>query len=229
MSELKRQTQLFAAMLTIFVFLTVSCAPDPDGQKGASLETEEQLAARVAEFGDGLYGLLVTQRGDILLRLEFEKAPLTVANFVGLAEGKKDSSRGKGVRFYDGLKFHRVIDKFMIQGGDPRGNGRGGPGYEFPDEFHPDLKHNGPGVLSMANAGRNTNGSQFFITHVATPHLNGKHTVFGRVVNGQEVVNAIRQGDTINRVAIIRAGEKAGDFVADQETFERLLLQTKRK
>ncbi|MBU0674517.1 MAG: peptidylprolyl isomerase [Proteobacteria bacterium] len=195
----------------------------------ATLYTESQLAAKVIEFGDGLYAMLDTSKGEILLRLEFEKVPMTVVNFVGLAEGTIKTNRGEGVRFYDGLKFHRVIKKFMIQGGDPRGNGSGGPGYEFPDEFHPQLLHRGPGILSMANAGRNTNGSQFFITHGSTPTLNRLHSIFGRVVEGQEVVNLIDKGDRIRRVSIIRAGEKARDFVADQATFDRLVQQAKKK
>ncbi|MDP2267624.1 MAG: peptidylprolyl isomerase, partial [Deltaproteobacteria bacterium] len=159
-------------------------------------------------LADGLYAKLITSKGDILIKLEFEKTPLTVANFVGLAEGAKDSNRGPRSRFYDGLTFHRVIPNFMIQGGDPAGNGTGGPGYKFPDEIDATLKHDVPGVLSMANAGPGTNGSQFFITHVKTPWLDGKHTVFGHVVEGQEVVNAIRQGDAIKTVNIIRTGDK---------------------
>jgi peptidyl-prolyl cis-trans isomerase B (cyclophilin B) len=133
-----------------------------------------------------------TSRGTIKLKLHDDKAPKTVANFEKLAkEG-----------FYNGLKFHRVIDNFMIQTGCPQGTGTGGPGYKFADEFHPDLKHSGPGVLSMANAGPNTNGSQFFITHVATPWLDGKHSVFGQVTEGQDVVNAIKQGDVMKSVTI---------------------------
>jgi peptidyl-prolyl cis-trans isomerase B (cyclophilin B) len=133
-----------------------------------------------------------TDKGTIRLELHAEKTPNTVANFEKLAaEG-----------FYDGIPFHRVIKDFMIQGGCPRGDGTGGPGYVFEDEFHPELKHDGPGVLSMANAGPNTNGSQFFITHVATPWLDGKHSVFGRVLDGQEVVNAIAQGDVMRKVTI---------------------------
>jgi peptidyl-prolyl cis-trans isomerase B (cyclophilin B) len=136
--------------------------------------------------------VIETTRGTIKLQLHADKAPRTVANFEKLARAG----------FYDGLKFHRVIADFMIQTGCPQGTGRGGPGYTFPDEFHPDLKHDGPGVLSMANAGPNTNGSQFFITHVATPWLDGKHSVFGRVIEGQDVVNAIRQGDRMERVTV---------------------------
>lgn len=175
------------------------------------------------KLADGLYAKLVTSKGDILISLEFEKTPLTVANFVGLAEGTKDSNRGHGIHFYDGLTFHRVIPDFMIQGGDPARNGTGGPGYKFPDEIDSTLKHDAPGVLSMANAGPGTNGSQFFITHVATPWLDGKHTVFGHVVEGQNVVNAIRQGDTIMSISIIRSGIKAIAFKADQDSFDLLL------
>jgi peptidylprolyl isomerase len=127
-----------------------------------------------------------------------------------------------GKPFYDGLTFHRVIAEFMIQGGDPQGTGSGGPGYRFPDEIDDTLKHDGPGVLSMANAGPDTNGSQFFITHVATPWLDGKHTVFGRVVSGQDVVNAVKQGDKIEAVTIIRNGQGAGAFKADQAAFDAL-------
>jgi len=189
-----------------------------------TLTTGESIASEKLQLTDGLYAKLITSQGDILVQLEFEKTPVTVANFVGLAEGTKDSNRGKGVRFYDGLTFHRVIPNFMIQGGDPAGNGRGGPGYAFPDEIDPTLKHN-PGVLSMANAGPGTNGSQFFITHVKTPQLDGKHTVFGHVVEGQNVVNAIRQGDTIKNISIIRIGSKATAFKADQDSFDVLLAK----
>ncbi len=169
---------------------------------------------------DGLYAKMVTSKGDILLKLEFEKTPLTVCNFVGLAEGTIKSNRPAGTKYYDGLKFHRVIADFMIQGGCPQGTGTGGPGYQFADEIDPSLKHDGAGVLSMANAGPGTNGSQFFITHNATPWLDGKHTVFGKVVEGQDVVNQIRQGDKIVRVEIQRVGEKATAFKTDQAAFD---------
>ena len=174
---------------------------------------------------EGLYAKLVTSKGDILISLEFEKAPLTVANFVGLAEGTKESNRGQSARFYDGLTFHRVLPHFMIQGGDPQGNGSGGPGYKFPDEFDDTLTHDGPGVLSMANAGPDTNGSQFFITQAKTPWLDGKHTVFGRTVEGQNVVNSIGAGDIIKTIEIIRIGDKAEAFKADQASFDALLAQ----
>ena len=173
-----------------------------------------------AALGDGLFARISTTRGDIVVRLDFERTPLTVCNFVALAEGNMNVTRGKP--YYDGLVFHRVIANFMIQGGCPLGTGTGGPGYRFRDEIVPGLRHSGPGILSMANAGPGTNGSQFFITHVATPWLDGAHTVFGRVVNGQNVVNTIRQGDRINRITIIRNGEKANAFRADQEAFDAL-------
>lgn len=159
---------------------------------------------------DGIYARFSTPKGEITLKLEHEKTPLTVANFVGLAEGKiENKAKDAGQPYYDGLSFHRVIADFMIQGGDPTGSGAGGPGYKFVDEIHPDLKHNKAGVLSMANAGPGTNGSQFFITHGATPWLDGKHTVFGSVVEGMEVVNAIKQGDKMDKVEIIRQGAEA--------------------
>jgi peptidyl-prolyl cis-trans isomerase B (cyclophilin B) len=137
--------------------------------------------------------VIETNRGTIRLQLHDDKVPKTVANFEKLA--------GQG--FYNGLKFHRVINDFMVQTGCPQGTGTGGPGYKFADEFHKELRHDGPGVLSMANAGPNTNGSQFFITHVATPWLDGKHSVFGRVIEGQDVVNAIKQGDKMEKVTVV--------------------------
>jgi len=168
-----------------------------------------------SNLSDGIYAEMETSKGKILLKLDYEKTPLTVANFVGLAEGKiKNNAKAAGVKFYDGLKFHRVIPNFMVQGGDPDGTGRGGPGYKFRDETSPQDNFSGPGVLAMANAGPGTNGSQFFITHVATPWLNGKHTIFGNVVTGMDVVNTIQGGDIIVSVKIIRVGTVANKFDA---------------
>ncbi|PKV49987.1 peptidylprolyl isomerase [Aquimarina sp. MAR_2010_214] len=168
---------------------------------------------------EGLYAKFNTSKGSILVNLEYKKTPGTVGNFVGLAEGTiENQAIPQGKPYYNGLKFHRVIADFMIQGGDPQGTGAGGPGYQFDDEIHSDLKHDGPGVLSMANAGPGTNGSQFFITHVETSWLDGKHTVFGKVVEGLEVVNTIEQGDEIESVEIQRVGAEAEDFNA-VETF----------
>jgi peptidylprolyl isomerase len=182
-------------------------------------------------LGDGLFACISTGKGDIYVQLEYEKTPLTVTNFVALAEGKMTAAGGKP--FYDGLTFHRVISRangdeqdFMIQGGDPNGNGSGGPGYKFPDEIDVSLTHAQPGMLSMANAGPGTNGSQFFITIAPTPWLDGKHTVFGRVVRGQDVVNSIKQGDKINRITIIRNGVAAQAFKPTQATFDALLTKT---
>lgn len=174
---------------------------------------------------DGLYAEIQTNRGKIVAELYYQKAPLTVTNFVALAEGKMTKATRKG-RYYDGLKFHRVIPDFMIQGGCPQGTGRGGPGYQFEDEVNTGLRHTGPGILSMANAGPATNGSQFFITHKATPWLDGKHTVFGKVVEGQGVVNKIRKDDLIQSMTIVRQGAEAEGFVATQATFDRLRGKT---
>lgn len=172
---------------------------------------------------DGIYAKFHTPKGEILIRLEHEKTPGTVGNFVALAEGNlENSAKPQGTPYYNGLKFHRVISDFMIQGGCPQGSGMGNPGYKFDDEFHPDLKHDAPGKLSMANAGPGTNGSQFFITHTPTPHLDGKHTVFGHVITGQEVVDSIAQGDKMDKIEIIRQGDEAQSWNAVEafRTFE---------
>ena len=211
-----KQMRCFSCIAVVFLLFIFAAAE--------SISSEKKL-----QLADGLYAKVVTSKGDILIRLEFDRAPLTVVNFVGLAEGTKNSNRGKSVRFYDGLTFHRVIPDFMIQGGDPDGNGTGGPGYQFPDEINSALRHDIPGVLSMANAGPGTNGSQFFITHTKTPWLDGKHTVFGHVIQGQNIVNAIRQGDTIQKINIIRIGAKAIAFKADQDSFDALLAKYKRE
>jgi len=166
-------------------------------------------------MNNGLYAKFNTTKGEILVNLEFEKAPGTVGNFVALAEGNMENQvKPQGTPYYDGLQFHRVIADFMIQGGCPQGTGTGNPGYAFEDEFHPELKHDKPGVLSMANSGPASNGSQFFITHIETPWLDNKHSVFGNVVEGQDIVDTIAQSDILTSVEIIRVGEAAEKFNA---------------
>jgi cyclophilin family peptidyl-prolyl cis-trans isomerase len=164
----------------------------------------------------GIFAEIETSKGKIVIQLEYQKTPVTVANFISLAEGTNASvadEKLKGKPFYNGLKFHRVIADFMIQGGDPQGNGSGGPGYSFKDEFSSD-RFDKAGILAMANAGPNTNGSQFFITHKETPHLNDRHSIFGHVTTGQDVVNKIAQDDVINKIIIVRKGTDAKKFDA---------------
>ena len=166
---------------------------------------------------DGIYANFKTTKGDIMVQLEYEKVPMTVANFVGLAEGNLEYDTVKITKpFYDGVVFHRVVPNFVIQAGQPANTNGSGPGYRFPDEFDSTLKHTGPGILSMANAGPGTNGSQFFITKNAAPHLDFRHSVFGHVISGQDVVEKIEQSvDTIRTVEIIRVGKKAKKFKAN--------------
>jgi cyclophilin family peptidyl-prolyl cis-trans isomerase len=179
-----------------------------------------------SDLSDGLYADLETSKGNIILELYYEQVPTTVSNFVALAEGNHPvvDDQHEGKRYYDGLKFHRVIEDFMIQGGDPTGTGSGGPGYQFDDEFNEELKHDGPGVLSMANSGPGTNGSQFFITHVETPWLDGKHSIFGKVNSGQDVVDEIEQDDIIKTVKVVRIGEAAKSFNAPKN-FENYISE----
>ena len=205
--------------ITFLIIATAAAAAiilTGDSEKGKKMNA---ISAELQK--DGIYAVIDTNKGDIVVELFYKETPMTVCNFVGLAEGTLDAAKGKP--FYDGLTFHRVIANFMIQGGDPDGKGTGGPGYRFPDEFVDNLKHNTAGILSMANAGPGTNGSQFFITHVPTPWLDGKHTVFGRVVKGQDVVNKITQGDRMNSVSIIRKGADAQRFTATQKDFNTYL------
>ena len=173
-----------------------------------------------SKLSKGLYAEIKTNKGDIMVNLNFKETPITVANFVSLSEGKNKEVSPKYYKkkYYDGLIFHRVIDNFMIQGGCPQGTGMGDPGYKFKDEFNENLTHDGPGILSMANSGPNSNGSQFFITHKETPWLDGRHSVFGKVIDstGIEVVNLIKQNDTIENISIIRVGREARSFKASK-------------
>ena len=205
-----RQMNLIALLSAMFVFF--SC----NSQKKA-----------YKDLGDGLFADIETTKGHIVVKLNYKEVPTTVANFVTLAEGKNNFVKVeyKGKPFYNGTIFHRVIDGFMIQGGDPTGTGMGDPGYRFEDEFVPSLKHSKKGILSMANSGPNTNGSQFFITQVPTPHLDGRHTVFGETVKGEEVIDAIakapRNGQDrpnedikIKNITIVANGKDAQKFDA---------------
>lgn len=199
----------FSLSILAMLMYTVGYAQAPGTTAPASTENPNWAKT------DGIYAVFTTSKGKIVCELEYKKIPMTVGNFVSLCEGKNPKTKvNQGKPFYDGLKFHRVIANFMIQGGDPMGSGMGDPGYKFPDEFDQSLRHTGPGILSMANAGPGTNGSQFFITHVATPWLNDKHTIFGHVVEGQSVVNAIAQGDTMYTVRIVRVGKAAKEYNA---------------
>ena len=228
------------AMFAVSITAMAQKGKTGKGNSGAKPKKEQKstmtnqniqtLPPAYAALPDGMYAEMKTNKGIIVIKLHFDQTPITVCNFVGLAEGKiSNKSKELGVPYYNGLKFHRVIADFMIQGGDPQGNGTGGPGYQFTDEFVPTLKHDGPGVLSMANAGPGTNGSQFFITHVATPWLDGMHTVFGKVVTGQDVVNAIKQDDIIETLTIYRKGDAANAFKADDETMKKLMDAMKAK
>jgi peptidyl-prolyl cis-trans isomerase A (cyclophilin A) len=202
------------AILLSFVAIFMSC----------------NTSSSTAKLGDGLYAEIKTNKGTIITELYYQKAPVTVANFVTLAEGKNKfvSTEYKGKKYYNGVKFHRVIKDFMIQTGDPSGTGSGTPGYKFKDEIVEDLKHSDAGYLSMANAGPGTNGSQFFITHKATPWLDGMHTVFGKVIEGMDVVNNIEQGDEIESVKIIAKGSQAKKFKAEK-VFEDYLNEFSKK
>lgn len=204
--------------MKIINLLQITCLTLIVGLAGAQTNNKNKVKMEknfLEKQTDGMYAHINTNKGDIFLMLEMKKTPITVANFVGLAEGKiANDKKPAGTPFYDGLKFHRVIPNFMIQGGCPLGNGQGGPGYKFDDEIDSTLKHIGPGILSMANSGPNTNGSQFFITHVKTDWLDGKHTVFGHVIEGQEVVNKIQGNDTLVSLTILRKGNEAKAFDA---------------
>jgi cyclophilin family peptidyl-prolyl cis-trans isomerase len=201
------------ALLTFFSLLL------PAGFSAEDIPTEPETDT--PDLPDGLYARMTTSRGEITIHLYPDQAPLTVANFVGLAEGSLNRET-PGTPFYDDLTFHRVVPDFIIQGGDPKGNGSGGPGYIFQDECRPALRHDRKGILSMANSGPNTNGSQFFITLGPTPHLDYLHTVFGEVVDGMDAVETIGMGDVIEQVEIVRRGSDAEAFTVSADSFADL-------
>ncbi|TDW52453.1 cyclophilin family peptidyl-prolyl cis-trans isomerase [Flavobacterium sp. 270] len=206
---------LFLFCLAV-VNIQAQATKKPAAKKAPVTKTAVKAKAAVNP-NEGIFATISTTKGDIVVSLEYVKAPVTVANFISLAEGKNPYvkvEKLKGKPFYDGLKFHRVINDFMIQGGDPDGNGSGGPGYSFKDEFVEELKFEKGGVLAMANSGPATNGSQFFITHKDTPWLNGKHTIFGHVVSGMDNVNKIVQDDIMTKITITRKGAAAKKFDA---------------
>jgi len=203
-------------LASLFALVSLGLAANPDKpKKPKKVKLSKMDKEFLSKQADGMYAKFETAKGDIYCALEFKKTPMTVANFVGLAEGViKNTAKADGVAYYDSLKFHRVIPNFMIQGGCPLGTGTGDPGYKFGDEIDETLKHTGPGILSMANAGPGTNGSQFFITHVKTEWLDGKHTVFGHVIQGQSVVDSIKGNDLLKHLVILRKGKEAEEFDA---------------
>lgn len=207
---------LFLCCLAVFNIQAQTTKKPVAKPKTAATKPAQKTATK-ANPNEGIFATISTTKGDIVLTLEYVKAPVTVANFISLAEGKNPNvkvEKLKGKPFYDGLKFHRVINEFMIQGGDPDGNGTGGPGYSFKDEFVKELIFDKGGILAMANSGPATNGSQFFITHKETPWLNGKHTIFGHVVSGMDNVNKIVQDDIMTKITITRKGAAAKKFDA---------------
>ncbi|MFA9188058.1 peptidylprolyl isomerase [Flavobacterium sp. FBOR7N2.3] len=202
--------------LLILAFVTLISAQAQETSKKL-VKSPAKKTATIKQ--DGIFATINTNKGAIVLELDFQKTPITVANFISLAQGKNEfvtDKKLKGKPFFDGLKFHRVISEFMIQGGDPQGTGTGGPGYAFKDEFIPELKFDKGGILAMANSGPKTNGSQFFITHKETPWLNGKHTIFGHVIEGMNVVDSIAQDDVIKNIIITQKGALAKKFKAEK-------------
>ena len=188
------------------------------------------LSCGKQKYPKGIYAKISTDKGMVVVFLEFEKVPMTVANFVGLVEGRiKNSALPEGKPYYDGSVFHRVVPNHVIQAGVPKGTDQSGPGYTFPNEIHPELRHSSAGVLGMANAGPHTNGSQFYITLSDRSYLDGDYTVFGHVVQGMDVVKSIVQGDKIESVRIMKIGRKAKEFRVDTDTFNNLVEQAKER
>lgn len=201
-------------LITLFTFISLITL---QAQETTKKIVKKATAVKIKE--DGVFATINTNKGTIILQLEYQKTPITVANFISLAQGKNEFIAKENLKrkpFFNALKFHRVINDFMIQGGDPDGNGSGGPGYSFKDEFVPELKFDKGGILAMANSGPKTNGSQFFITHKETPWLNGKHTIFGHVIQGMDIVNSIVQNDEINNIIITQNGSAAKKFKAEK-------------
>jgi len=215
------------ALMALVILSGGSCAGKKNTASAKPAGGKKMDALKCIEGKEGVFAVMESEKGTMVLELFYEDTPLTVTNFVGLAEGTLDAANGQP--FYNGLKFHRVIKDFMIQGGDPKGNGTGGPGYKFPDEWCDKYSFDGPGYLAMANSGANTNGSQFFITHVPTDWLNGKHTIFGKIIEGQNVVDSVEQGDTIVDLKIIRQGAKAEKFTATQKDFDQQIYEVAKR
>ncbi len=218
----------FNFLLPFISILFIMACQNKAVNEEQSLDESSEVVTSTVDTASGLFAMIYTDRGPVIIKLFPDKAPMTVANFVALAEGSMPNTfRKAGQPYYDSLKFHRVIsitnrdnENFMIQGGDPNGNGTGGPGYQFKDEFS-DLKLDRPGILAMANSGPGTNGSQFFITLRATPHLDGVHTVFGEVISGGDIPFMIRTNDLIKKIKILRKGDQAMKFDAMAEFNKR--------
>ncbi len=223
---MNRSTLLLAILISWL--LPPAAAEEAAGREAAAATARIPLPDGYPRLPDGLFAVIHTAKGEIILKLFFKETPLACANFAGLAEGKLNSGKPPGTPFYNGLTFHRAVPDFIIQSGCPEGNGRGGPGYTFQDEFTPNLKHNRPGTLAMANNGPNANGSQFYITLTEQNRLNYMHTVFGRVVEGMHTVKKIIKGDVIREVKILRRGAKARAFPCDQNHFNRLKTKVKK-
>jgi len=211
-------------MKFFIIFLLIVFLPFCAGEKSKNNNDDTNKQIKEKKLNDGVYARLNTEKGIIIMSLFYKQAPLSVANFVGLAEGTiKNNEKDVGVPFYDGVLFHRVVNDFVIQTGDPQGDGEGGPGYSFPIEINHKLKHNTPGTLGMARDNNpDSNGSQFYITHRPTPHLDESYIVFGRVVKGMDVVNKIVKGDKLNNVKIIRIGKEAESYKVNDILFEKL-------